>query len=59
MQQCVILKKDDYDSIKYSLQVALLDIKEMGDKHPCYAIARIEQLVEEAYDVLVEEECDD
>ena len=55
MQQCVIFTKDDYDSIKHSLQVALLDIKEMCKAHPCYMIARIEQLVEEAYDVLVEE----
>ena len=56
MQQCVILTKDDYDSIKHSLKVALLDIKEMCKAHPCYAICRIEQLVEEAYDVLIEED---
>ena len=55
MQQCVILTKDDYDSIKCSLQVALIDIKSMGETKPCYSINRIEQLVQEAYDVLTED----
>ena len=55
MQQCVILTKDDYDSIKHSLQAALIDIKKIGETYPCYSINRIEQLVEEGYAVLVEE----
>ena len=55
MKECVILLKDDYDSIKHSLQAALIDIKKMGETYPCYAINRIEQLVEEGYDVLIEE----
>jgi hypothetical protein len=56
MKECVILIKDDYDSVKHSLQAALIDIKKMGETYPCYSINRIEQLVEEAYDVLIEED---
>ena len=55
MKECVILPKEDYDSIKYSLQTAIIDIQKMCESHPCYMICRIEQLVQEAYDVLIEE----
>ena len=59
MQQCVILTKDDYDSIMCSLHDALIDIKKMGEAYPCYRIGRIEQRVQYAYDILTEEEHDD
>jgi hypothetical protein len=56
MQQCVILTKDDYDSIMCRLHDALIDIKEVGETYPCYRIGRIGQRVREAYDVLMEED---
>mgnify|MGYP003289162410 CR=1 FL=1 len=55
MQQCVILTKDEYDSIKCSLHDALIDIKEMGETYPCYRMGRIAQRVQEAYDILMED----
>lgn len=56
MKECVILTKEDYNSILCSLHDSLIDIRKMCEAYPCYLIGRIEQRVQEAYDVLVEED---
>lgn len=46
MQQCVILTKDEYESIRHLLHNALIDIREISKTYPCYTMCLIEQRVQ-------------
>lgn len=55
MKQCVILTKDEYDSVKSLLQSAIVSVHELENEHPSYFVNEVNRKVCEAYEVLTEE----